>query len=119
MFDFNFYYIHRHTHLYTPLSIMSGVVRASLRKLVPAVRCGVQRRTTCINIGPPKEIIPVAERVALHTVIAVAMLVPMFTVMYNMDEYTGKATRVGGRKVWTDPTFVGSDGQLYYVPEED
>ena len=62
----------------------------------------------------------VQEKATMHSIVILAMTVPMTWCMYNMKVWTGQATRDNnGKIVWTDPTFIGSDGQQYYEPEED
>merc|ERR1712002_207914 len=94
---------------------MAGIIRNSLQKIVPSVRSQVPTKNITHIHGPPQEHIQKMEKFALLSFMVLGTVLPMGWIMCNLNYYTGAKTKDG----WTAPTFVGSDGRVYYAKPED
>merc|ERR1712126_675960 len=95
---------------------MAGIIRNSLQKIVPSVRSQVPTKNIMHISGPPQEHISKMEMFGHLSFMVLGTTLPMFWIMGNLNYYTGAKTKDGE---WRDPTFVGSDGRVYYAKPGD
>jgi len=99
---------------------MAGVIRNSLKNIVPAVRSQIiPKANVNVTAGPPQKYVSLGERVAQQAVLWAAMMGPMFYIMSQIKYYTDAAHVEGGKVQYRAETFVGSDGNTYYAKEEE
>lgn len=65
---------------------MSGIVRHSLTRIVPAIRSNIMQKATTIS-GPPKYPMAFSEKALLGGVMCGLILSPMLWVLANIKHY--------------------------------